>query len=283
MLASTLLTGGALRVFDVHCAAGPGDRPYTEVHRSYSISYLRRGSFGCLTRGRRYELVTGSCLLGRPGDEYLCTHEHHAHGDECLSFHFDEALLDVLGLPSQVWRSGALPPLAELGVLGELGQAAAEVRGELALEEAGALLAGRFVELVSGSSFEPARVTARDRRRAVRTALWLEAHAGEPLALERVAREAGVSACHFLRLFARVTGVTPHQYLLRVRLRRAARLLARESEPIAGIAYQVGFGDLSNFVRTFHRAAGCTPRQFRHAARRDRNILQVRPTAAAVI
>ena len=86
----------------------------------------------------------------------------------------------------------------------------------------------------------------------------------------------GVSAFHFLRLFARVTGVTPHQYLVRTRLRRAARLLAADERPIAAIAYDVGFGDLSNFVRTFHRAAGASPRQFRRASRGQRKILQER-------
>src|SRR5215468_7896661 len=132
MPVDTVLKSGALRVFDYRCSAGPNDRPFIEQHGSFSISYVRRGSFGCVTRGRSFELVAGSFLLGRPGDEYLCTHEHHLHGDECLSFHFDAALLDALGLPAQLWRSGALPPVAELGVLGARAQAAAAGQGELA-------------------------------------------------------------------------------------------------------------------------------------------------------
>jgi len=287
MPVGTVLNSGALRVLDYRCSAGPHDRPFIEQHRSFSISYVRRGSFGCVTGGRSFELVAGSFLLGRPGDEYLCTHDHHPHGDECLSFHFDAALLDALGLPAQVWRSGALPPVAELGVLAERAQAAAEGRSDLHLTEAGTLLAGRFLHLVSGKPLRPVRVSSRDRRRAVRVALWLEAHAHEPLDLERVARQSSVSAFHFLRLFARVTGVTPHQYLVRARLRRAAKLLLQGTLPVGAIAYEVGFGDLSNFVRTFRRAAGHAPRDFRrlatsagHGARGrsaqlDRKILQV--------
>src|SRR2546430_15821845 len=75
----------------------------------------------------------------------------------------------------------------------------------------------------------------------------------------------GTALLHFLRLFARVIGVTPHQYLVRTRLRRAARLLAERDRPITDVAFEVGFGDLSNFVRTFHRAAGMSPRRFRPA------------------
>ena len=287
MPVATVLKSGALRVIDYRCSASPHDRPFIEQHRSFSISYVRRGSFGCVTRGRSFELVAGSFLLGRPGDEYLCTHDHHPHGDECLSFHFDAALLDALGLPAQVWRSGALPPVAELGVLAERAQAAAEGRSDLDLVEAGTLLAARFLHLVTGTPLRPLRVSARDRRRAVRVALWLDAHAHEPLDLAQVARQSGVSAFHFLRLFARVTGVTPHQYLVRARLRRAAKLLLQGTLPVGAIAYEVGFGDLSNFVRTFRRAAGQAPRDFRRLAtssgpgargrslQRERKILQV--------
>lgn len=70
--------------------------------------------------------------------------------------------------------------------------------------------------------------------------------------------------------------MTPHQYLVRSRLRHAARLLADEERPVTDIAYEVGFGDLSNFVRTFHRAAGVSPRRFRGVARGERKILQER-------
>jgi AraC-like DNA-binding protein len=47
------------------------------------------------------------------------------------------------------------------------------------------------------------------------------------------------------------------------RLRRAARLLLDTGRPVTDIAYDVGFEDLSNFVRTFHRYVGCSPRVYR--------------------
>jgi AraC-like DNA-binding protein len=279
MPSSALLKDGALRVFDYRCTAGPKDRPYTEVHDSFSISYVRRGSFGYLTRGRGFELVAGSCLLGRPGDEFVCTHEHHAQGDECLSYQFDERTLDILGLPPCHWLSGAVPPMPQLALLGERAQAAAAARSGVGLDEAGTLLAAHVLGTLAAQPVQPLRLSTRDRRRAVRVALWLEAHAAESVHLEQVARESGVSAFHFLRLFTRVIGVTPHQYLVRLRLRHAARLLAQDSRPIADIAYEVGFGDLSNFIRTFRRAAGVSPRAFRRASHNDRKILQVRLAA----
>jgi AraC-like DNA-binding protein len=211
----------------------------------------------------------------------MCTHDHHVGGDECLSFALAPALVETIGEGSGVWRAGCVPPLPELMVLGELAQAAVDGRSDIGVDEAGLLFVSRFANGVSGRRRKPARARPRDRRRAVEAALWLDAHADQPVNLDCAARIAGLSSFYFLRLFALVLGVTPHQYLVRTRLRRAARLLADNDRSITDIAFDVGFGDLSNFVRTFHRAAGVSPRGFRAAARGDRAILQDRIAALA--
>jgi hypothetical protein len=96
MIATGLLKCNAISAFDFRCDAGPADRPFAELHESHSLSYVRKGSFGYRLRGRMFELVAGSVLIGRPGDEYVCTHEHHACGDECLSFHLAPALVEMI-------------------------------------------------------------------------------------------------------------------------------------------------------------------------------------------
>ncbi len=284
MGARTLLQRSSISVTDYRCSAGPGDEPFLEVHESYSIAYVRRGSFGYRTRGESFELVAGSLLVGRPGDEYLCTHEHHACGDECLSFHFTRDYLDALDPTDKRspadWRSRGIPPLPELMVLGELAQNSAEGASNVALDEVGASLAGRLLAVSANRRRKSPGTGARDRSRAVKAALWLDEHSHQAVTLEDAASDLELSPFHFLRLFARVLGVTPHQYLVRSRLKRAARLLSGDDRSITDIAIDVGFNDLSNFVRTFHRAAGVSPRAFRNAARGDRKILQERLAAA---
>ncbi len=275
MTRTTLLQRGSITVSDFRCNAGPDDTPFVEQYASHSISYVRKGSFGCRCRGRSFELVAGSILVGYPGDEFICTHDHGC-GDECLSFFLDQEAVQAIGDRPQAWRIGAAPPLPELMVLGELAQAAAEGRSDIGLDEVGGWFANRFVEVVSGRARGNAPANARDRRRAVETALWIDAHSHEEIDLEQAAAQADISPFHFLRVFANVLGVTPHQYLVRSRLRRAARLLADDDRSVTDIAYDVGFGDLSNFVRTFHRAAGASPRAFRDAARGSRKIFQER-------
>jgi AraC-like DNA-binding protein len=275
MQATTLLQRQSISVFDFRCSAGPDDTPFAEQHSCHSISFVRKGSFGCRSRGRSFELVAGSVLVGHPGDEYVCTHDHVC-GDECLSFFLSPELVEAIGDRAEVWRIGCAPPLPELMVLGELAQAAADGRSDVGLDEVGQAFASRFVEVVSGRPERPVPAAARDRRRAVETALWIDAHSHRQIDLEHAAGQAGISAFHFLRLFSSVLGVTPHQYLVRSRLRHAARLLADDKRPITDVAYDVGFGDLSNFVRTFHRAAGVSPLRFRQASRGMRKILQER-------
>jgi AraC-like DNA-binding protein len=275
MTATTLLERPSISVSDFHCDAGPGDRPFAEQHRRHSISYVRKGSFSLHCRGKSHELVAGSVLIGHPGDEYTCTHEHVC-GDECLSFFLSEGLVEALGDDTAIWQAGCAPPLPELVVLGELAQSAADGNSDIGLDEIGQLLASRFVEVVSGKPRKAAAGAARDRRRAVETALWIDAHSHRPIGLEDAAGQAGISPFHFLRLFSATLGVTPHQYLVRSRLRHAARRLADDDSAITDIAYDVGFGDLSNFVRTFHRAAGASPLKFRQASRGDRKIFQER-------
>jgi AraC family transcriptional regulator len=268
-----LLAQGPVQVRDFRCEAKPGDAPFVEVHAGFSVSYVRSGSFGYVARGRSYELVAGSVLVGHPGDEFLCTHEH-VHGDECLSFQVTPEIVASLEQETETWRARALPPLPKLIVVGELAQAVANGRSDLGLDEIGLLFASRFGDIASGRHRKPAEVGARDRRRAVEAALFVDHHAHDPLSLSSVARESGLSPFHFLRLFTRVLGVTPHQHLVRARLRRAARLLVKDTRSVTDIAYEVGFGDLSNFVRTFRRAAGVSPGRFRAVARGDRKILQ---------
>lgn len=282
MLVTTEAKTDAISVASYRCDAGPDAQPFAELHEGYSVSYVRKGSFGYRTRGRAYELVTGSVLVGRPGDEYVCTHDNHVCGDECLAFHLSPGFVDLIGGDSKAWRAGGLPPLAELMVIGELAQAAAEGQGDTGLDELGMWFASRFVKVVSGrrKSAPPSTAAARDRRRAVDAAVWIDANSQSDIGLDGAAAEAGLSSFHFLRLFSQVLGVTPHQYLVRSRLRRAARLLAEDDgRPVTEVALDVGFADLSNFVRTFHRAAGVSPSGFRKAARGDRKIFQDRIAA----
>jgi AraC family transcriptional regulator len=260
----------ALSVIDFAC-----NTRIEGVHTDTSISYIRRGSLTYRAAGRSHDLVTGAILVGRPGVDYVCTHDRGGAG-ECLSFRLTPSLIESIGSPPSVWAAGSVPPLAELVVLGELAQAAAEGRTDIGLDEIGMVLSTTLANVVCGQGPRSSHASATDRKRAVEAALWIDAHAAESIDLQRVARFTGVGPFHLLRTFSKVLSVTPHQYLVRCRLRRAAQLLLEDDRSIIDIALDVGFGDLSNFVRTFHRAAGLSPQRFRQAATWQRGLLAER-------
>jgi AraC-like DNA-binding protein len=81
--------------------------------------------------------------------------------------------------------------------------------------------------------------------------------------LEALAQEARLSPYHFLRTFERLTGLTPHQYVRRARLREAAIRLTTGREKILDVALDCGFGDISNFNRAFREEFGTSPRGYR--------------------
>ena len=270
------LLDGPVSVFDHCCDRGPDDKPFSEMYSGFSLAYVRRGSFTCETLGQRHELVAGAFSVGYPGDEYVCSHDHHRCGDECLHFLYAPEIADSVVPNTAAWRTGPLPPLADLMVAGELAQAVADGRGDLGLDEAGLLLASRFAQTVSGERQPAPRIRAVDRRRAVESALWIDAYAHRAIDLATVAERAGLSAFHFLRLFTSVIGVSPHQYLVRSRLRHAARLLADDERAVTDVALDVGFADLSNFIRTFRRAAGVSPSAFRRLSKGDRAVTEAR-------
>lgn len=277
---TTLHESEHIAVVRYRCSAGPDDAPFPEVHSRHSIACVACGSFGYRVGNRVHELVAGALLIGRPGVEYTCTHEHHAGGDVCLSFQLSEPLAESLGA-RRAWDRHCLPPQAATSVLGGLAQArACDDALPPGIDEVGVDIAARLAALAARAGGTATHATASpspaDRRRAVQAALWLDENFREPVTLDSLAARAGRSATHFLRVFARVVGATPHQYLLRARLRHAARLLASGDTPVTEVALDAGFADLSNFVRSFGRAAGASPREFRRLARADRNFLQER-------
>ena len=89
----------------------------------------------------------------------------------------------------------------------------------------------------------------------------------EPLTVADIARSAALSPSKCLRCFRRTVGRTPTRYLRDVRLRQAAALLAGTGMPVAEVAADCGFDDVSYFTRTFRAQRQLTPTAFRQASR----------------
>ncbi len=91
--------------------------------------------------------------------------------------------------------------------------------------------------------------------------MYIHEHLHQEVKLIELAAIAQISPHHFLRLFKRRMGVTPHQYILQCRIEKAKDLLQHSQLSIADIATRVGFCDQSHLTRCFKRMVGVTPRQ----------------------
>ena len=109
-------------------------------------------------------------------------------------------------------------------------------------------------------------------RRLCRARDLLEEVPEDPVSIEDVAREVGISPFHFIRQFEAVFGLTPHQFRIQSRLDRARRLLAMGHHSVTDVCMEVGFSSLGSFSDLFTRRVGATPSAYQ---RRLRAMVQV--------
>jgi transcriptional regulator GlxA family with amidase domain len=102
-------------------------------------------------------------------------------------------------------------------------------------------------------------------RRRVRD--YIAAHLNEKITNAALAEIAGLSICHFARVFKHTEGMSPHQYVLHCRVNRAQELLAGTEMPLSEIAIAAGFSDQSHYTRCFREIIGVTPREYRWSTR----------------
>jgi len=91
----------------------------------------------------------------------------------------------------------------------------------------------------------------------------IEANLDADLSLESLAEESGYSRAHFLRMFRAATGLTPHQYVLNLRLRRAQERLRQPGSSIIDVVVSCGFASQSHMTSLFRQHLGMTPAQYR--------------------
>jgi AraC-like DNA-binding protein len=253
--------GEGWSVADVLCTSGPQDRAFEERHAQYAIVMVLAGSFQYRSAFGASLMAPGSLMLGNPGQAYECGHEH-AEGDRCVAFWYEPAYFEELaGMRFTVPR---LPPLRPLAHLMASANAGALGNANVSWEELAVRLAVRTAALAAEQSSDQRALPLNAEARVTRVVRAIDRRPDANLSLALLARESGLSPYHFLRTFERLMGVTPHQYVLRARLRDAATRLVTEPRKIIDVALDSGFGDVSNFNRAFRAEFGVSPRAYRH-------------------
>jgi len=264
-----LASGDEWTISEVVCDAGPMDKPFEEQHSKTSIGVVVNGTFkyrcsaGC-------ELMTpGSLLLGNKGDYFCCGHEH-GKGDRCVAFSYNPDFFEQIACDAGVFKARfhvpRLPPIRVMAPLVARAVAFQALEPAVDGEELAMQMAAQVIQIARG--VPPSRSAGAEPgalARVSRVVRMIDHDSEAPHDLRSLAKFARLSPYHFLRTFEALTGTTPHQYLLRMRLRRAAFRLRTESAKILDIAIGCGFGDVSNFNRSFRAEFGMSPRAYRAA------------------
>jgi AraC-like DNA-binding protein len=249
------------------CRAGPSDKPFEERHNGFSISAVVEGSFTYRSDVGHELLYPGALLLGNNGRCFECGHAHGT-GDRCVSLNIREELFGEIAAGAAStsrfrFAAPSLPPSTKaLPVIAHM-EALSSAPSSLRSEELALRIIERVIDVMTTDRHSAAAPSGRETRRVVEAIRLVESDAARPLELKDMAAVAGMSKYHFLRVFRRLTGVTPHRYLISARLRRAALALASTRRPVIAVALDSGFRDLSTFNKTFRSVFGLTPTQYR--------------------
>ena len=210
-------------------------------------------------RGRSFELVAGSILVGHPGDEYVCSHDH------CLRRRMPVVLPDAgtgggdrrprRGLADRLRAAAARIDGARRTRAGR-GRGPQRCRPRRGRTAAGEPLCrgGLGARAKAGAGHSPGS-PPRGRNRA------LDRCAFAPADRSRTRRRSGRASARSISCGCfPACSASPRTSIWCARGCAMPRgCLADDDSSVTDVAYDVGFGDLSNFVRTFHRAAGVSP------------------------
>jgi AraC family transcriptional regulator len=283
-----LARGTGWSVSDVLCTAGPKDRPFEEQHSAQSLAIVAAGSFQYRSSLGSELMTPGSLMLGNIGQCFECGHEHGI-ADRCISFSFEpqylEALAEDSGAPTASFSRLRVPPMRELSPAIARAYAGLFKSGPTGLGPGNLsvhphkvgkkVLMAPDLEAWEEIWIELAAYALQFRGEVNRTRLpsaearvtriirMIESRPNAAHDLAELACEAKLSRYHFIRLFRQLTGLTPHQYVVRSRLLYAATRLLLEPSPILDVAFDSGFGDVSNFNHAFRAEFGVNPRTFR--------------------
>lgn len=241
------------------CAADPNGPAAKWTYGDAAIGFVMSGWFEYESEDQAMLATPGSIILGNAGEPFSVRHVDTL-GNRRLVVSFKHDLLEEVANDAGVsarFDAIALQPCQTatrmFGMIRALSQPGGE---DMVYPLAHAALTARQPRA-------PERISARDRSRVQSAVSHIEAHFGEPCTLQTLADVAGLSRFHFVRMFGAVVGQSPNQYLINMRMRAASDRLLTTKTPIAQIAFDVGFNDISHFYSCFRDTFGCTPRQWR--------------------
>jgi AraC family transcriptional regulator len=244
------------------CFPSPRNRATEKRYAQPALGVVLSGSFDYRGQNGAATAVPGTVILGNRAEYFRC-HARDRIGNCRQVVHFSQDFLaevaDGCGLRAARFQVAAIPP----------GRFSATVFGglrRLALHREDQEAAYGLAQTALHASLPgivPLSVSSRSQQRVLSIVRHLESRYHEPCSLTALASLARLSPFYFLRVFRKVTGQSPAQYVMIARLRAAANDLLTTRAPVAEIALKTGFNDISHFNASFRSVFGRSPTLWR--------------------
>ena len=271
----TLYESDFYRVVDFKCRCVDCKTSKPEYSQSFCISFVRKGNFLFNVFRHSLDSYTGCVLVTKPGYERTVTHTH-AIPDECTIFDFKPAFFEELSdlyksvnflhnndLHSTLIKTNADTEFLHYQIL------------QLILNKSGSKLQvdNLVMEMVDHvlhhiTDYKPDHaINSRLKRNHLLTIEkakdYITKHFTSDISLAEVADYCNVSPFHFSRIFKTFTSISPHQFLLSIRLKSSELLLKETSLPVADVAFSSGFNSIEHFTNAFRQKYKSPPARFR--------------------
>ena len=240
----------------------PGYDLQRDSFDSFLLMYIQKGEMDLNTDGQTYHVTANHFVL-------LDCYRSHAYstsgGFECIWCHFDgitaRAYYEniVSRLSNVFFMPDPYPALSKLSSILKVFDSEAVVREPLLSKYLNDILTEFMLYL-------PSQVKSLNYISIAEEIItYINEHFADDLRIEELAAKAGLSHFHFIRVFKKETGFTPHEYILNTRIATAQYLLKNTKLSIKDICYNTGFSSESVFCSSFKHRQGMTPSQYRNA------------------
>lgn len=231
-----------------------------EISSGFGVAFVDSGEFKVSIGHVQWRLQRGDALLSYPGVVHLYQHDVDRPADTCTCVRFQGTTA------SEIERHGDFIAAKRVAIANRTNRLAFlrwrlnGIEDPMALEE----WAGDLVDATheSGTVAREYRQLDWYAKRIESARVMLQTQFSEVHTLVSLASAAGMSPFHFARLFRELVGTPPHRYLRDIRLNRAAAML-RDGGSVTSTCYDVGFSNLSHFIRSFRKRFGFSPSEQR--------------------
>jgi AraC family transcriptional regulator len=220
--------------------------------------------------GRSFDFLAGSSTVFQPG---FASRWSFFGAIDMAMFHFIDPEHELVrSLQRLLAARTKAPPFSDPLVHASAQQLLAELARSSTpnlgfVERACTLMVEQTCRVLEGKTARHVPPDALQLGRLQGVLEWIGKNLSNELSNVELAERAGVSESHFRRIFQEAMGMTPHRYVLRLRLERVHELLTRTSFSIARVAAQCGFNSQSHMTACFSAAYGITPARARQQSR----------------